>query len=147
MSSVTGMFFTAQKGCWSSVAATKKKGDFWDVKMRYSACFGCSLSHTHGKVGPMGKGQSSLELLFETRKPFMTRRVVICGGRVLERLGATGQHSRETRVFSLNVTCICFGIIKRYSKAAAVKSNVSRKCTFFFPSLLPFPFFSHSFLF
>lgn len=112
---VTGVFLLHNKAVGVLWLQQKKKGGFWDVKMRYPACFWmyASLSHTHGKVGPMGKGQSSLELLFEAREPFVTRRVVICGGGVLERPGATGQHSRETRVFSLSVTCICFGIIKR----------------------------------
>lgn len=82
-----------------------------------------NLSHTHGKVAPVGTGQSSPELLFEAREPFMAQRVVICGSRVGERLGATGQHSREPRVFSLSVTCICFGI-----RRTTAEQLVTSKC-------------------
>lgn len=92
--------FTAQEGCWTSVAAAIT-GGFQKVRTCRCACFGMlpSLSHTPGKVAPMGKGQSSLVLLFEAREAFMTRRAVICGGRVLERTGASGQHSRKNMCF------------------------------------------------
>lgn len=72
----------------------------------------------------------------------MTQGVVICGGRAGERPGATDQHSRQTRVFSLSVTCACFGITRDKIKQElnrTFEGNVSIFSTFPL-SYICFPF-------
>lgn len=118
--------------CIERQGCTKKKG-FLDVRMLYSACFGWRLiCHTlMGKLLPWERdGQSSPELLFEAREPSAAQLVVICGSRVRERLGATGQHSRGPRVFPHSVTCICFDI-----RRTKVEQLVMQKCLFLSLSL------------
>ncbi len=108
-----------------------------NVKMLDSASFGCRLiCHTlMGKLLPWERERVRLSCCF------MARQVVICGGRVAVRLGATGQHSRGTRVFSPSVTCICVDIVGDKVEQLFT-SNVCRKCPFL-PSSPSLHFFSH----
>lgn len=89
------------------------------MKMLSTACLGYKLvCHTPMRtLLPRERDRlSSFELLFEARESFVTQRVVICGGRAGERPGATGQHSRQTRVFSFSITCMCFRITRHKIK-------------------------------